>query len=345
MNLPAVDVYGATGHTGKFVLRELERRGFATVPIGRNHQLVASDGRPSYRGPWRQAACDDPDALDAALDGVAAVINCAGPFLDTAPAVVEAALHRRIHYFDITAEQRSARQSLATYQEEARQCGTVVVPAFAFFGGLADLLAAEVTRDVRSLVRIEVGVALDSWHPTAGTRKTGERNAARRLIIEGGALSPLPHPGPMREWLFPEPFGLQPVRAVPLSEIITISRHIAAPNICSYMNMAPLRDLNDGQVSAPHASDPSGRSSQRFIMHVCALSTDDRSEIAAAGRDIYAVTAPLVVEACVRVLRTPPAAGGTFAPAELFDTTDFLAALSADLRITRARGALRPTEQ
>lgn len=100
--MSSIAIYGAAGHTAGFVRRELERRRFTVVPIG------------------REVDCGDPDALDRALEGVSAVINCAGPFADTAPALVEAALRRKIHYLDISAEQRSVRQTLATYHDEAR---------------------------------------------------------------------------------------------------------------------------------------------------------------------------------------------------------------------------------
>lgn len=324
MSARAVAVYGATGHTGSFVLRELTGRGYPTVPIGRSH--APQEG-------WRRASCDDPDALDEALRGTCAVINCAGPFLDTAPALIEAALRAGIQYFDISAEQRSVRQSLATYHDEARQRGTVVLPAMAFYGGLADLLASEATRGARSVDCIEVGVALDYWHPTKGTRETGDRNTARRLVVADGRLAPIPRPTPARDWGFPAPFGMQAVVAVPLSEIVTIHRHIAADNVCSYMNPAPLRDLEDPRTPVPAPSDPSGWSSQRFVMDVHALSGGRRSRVAVAGRNIYGITAPIVVEACARVLENPPAAGGAYAPAELFDSRSFLAALASHLRI------------
>ncbi|HEY2590888.1 MAG TPA: saccharopine dehydrogenase NADP-binding domain-containing protein [Steroidobacteraceae bacterium] len=341
MSAHAIAVYGASGHTGKFVLRELERRGYATVSIGRSQPPPSTDGHRDAPTDWRRASCDDPDALDDALRGTRAVINCAGPFLDTAPALIEAALRVGIHYFDVAAEQRSVRQSLATYDEEARQRGTVVLPAMAFYGGLADLLAAEATRGARSVDRIEIGVALDYWHPTEGTRETGDRNTARRLVIADGRLTPAPRPAPVRDWTFPEPFGMQTVVAVPLSEIVTIHRHIAARDVCSYMNLAPLRDLEDPRTPPPTASDSTGRSSQRFVMDVHASSGNRRTRIAAAGHDIYAVTAPIVVEACVRVLADPPAKGGAFAAAQLFDANDFLAALAPHLEVMRpldARG-------
>ena len=46
-------------------------------------------------------------SLDRSLAVAAAVINCAGPFLETADAVSAAALRARIHYLDVTAEQLS----------------------------------------------------------------------------------------------------------------------------------------------------------------------------------------------------------------------------------------------
>jgi hypothetical protein len=128
---------------------------------------------------------------------------------------------------------------------------------------------------------------------------------------------------------------VQRVVAVPLSEIVTIHRHVAVRHVWSYMNSAPLRDIEDPRTPGPTASDPSGRSSQRFIMDVQATSGDRRTRIAIAGYDIYAVTAPIVVEACVRVLRDPPTTGGAYAPGELFNADDFLAALAPHLKIIR----------
>jgi short subunit dehydrogenase-like uncharacterized protein len=333
MNAYPIAVYGATGHTGRFVVRELERRGYPTVSISRN-QALSNDGQDAVRD-WRRASCNDPDALDEALLGTCAVINCAGPFLDTAPALVEAALRAGIHYFDITAEQRSVRQSFATYDEEARQRGTVVLPAMAFYGALADLLAVEATLGAHVVDCIEIGVALDYWHPTEGTRETGDRNTARRLVVAEGRLTPISRPAPIRDWTFPEPFGLQEVVAVPLSEIVTIYRHIPVRKACSYMNSAPLRDLEDPQTPPPTASDSSGQSSQRFVMDVHAASGDRRTRISAIGRDIYAITAPIVAEACVRVLEDPPATGGAYAPGEIFEANGFLAALAPHLEIMR----------
>src|SRR6516225_6524612 len=130
-----VAVYGAAGHTARFVLAELERRGLPAVAVGRNAATLPADV------PARVAAVDDAAALDAAFAGCAVVINCAGPFLDTAAPVIAAALRAGAHYLDVTAEQASAMDVFERFDAPARAAGVAVIPAAGFYGGLADLLA------------------------------------------------------------------------------------------------------------------------------------------------------------------------------------------------------------
>jgi hypothetical protein len=222
---------------------------------------------------------------------------------------------------------------LATYDAKAVKKGIVVLPAIAFYGGLADLLATRICTEFRDVDEILVGVALDYWHPTAGTRDTGQRNTARRVVVSGGRLAPLPHTPARAHWRFPPPFGDLAVTSVPLSEIIVISRHIAARTIESFMNEAPLRDLRNADTPPPTSSEASGRSSQTFVMDVYSSGDGTSRRITASGRDIYAVSAPLVVEACMRVVSERSRAGGAFAPGQLFDPQDFLSALSSDIGV------------
>jgi hypothetical protein len=70
-------------------------------------------------------------------------------------------------------------------------------------------------------------------------------------------------------------------------------------------------------------------------MDVVASGEGRSQRIAAFGQDIYAVSAPLVVEACVRVLSQDHPKRGTYAPAEIFDPQDFLAAVRSDIRVER----------
>src|SRR5215831_17360796 len=89
---PVVAVFGATGHTGRFVIAELLRREMTPIAIARNAAALSAANFPESEVFRRQATVDDAPSLDRALHGAQAVINCAGPFVDTADAVTSAAL-------------------------------------------------------------------------------------------------------------------------------------------------------------------------------------------------------------------------------------------------------------
>lgn len=326
-----VAVFGATGHTGRFVVAELLRRGLRPVAIGRDGTALAALGFADRGIATRTATIDNPASLDRAFDGVGAVINCAGPFLDTADAVAAAAMRCRIHYLDVTAEQPSAQATLDNHDAAAREAGRLVIPAMGFFGGLADLLATAAMGDWDHADDIRVGIALDSWHPTQGTRITGERNTARRLVISNGRLAPLPQPAPETSWKFPAPFGDQDVVEVTLSEVILIARHLQVAELHTYLGRTSLQDLRDPTTPPPKAADASGRSAQIFLADVVVRKDGRTRRAIAHGRDIYAFSAPLVVEALRRILEGEVGASGAHAPGAIFDARAFLQALAPEL--------------
>jgi hypothetical protein len=75
------------------------------------------------------------------------------------------------------------------------------------------------------------------------------------------------------------------------------------------------------------AADESGRSSQIFLVEVVARNGSEERRAIARGRDIYAITAPIVVEAAERVLDGRFKASGVAAAGEVFDARDFLRSL------------------
>lgn len=170
-NSATVAVFGATGHTGRFVVAELLRREMRPIAVARNPEALAAADFPE-RVDRRPATIDDSDSLDRALHSAQTVINCAGPFVDTAEAVAAAAMRAKIHYLDVCAEQLAASGTLEKFDEPARKAGVVVVPSVAFYGGLPDLMATAALGQWDSADSIEIMIGLDSWHPTAGTRIT-----------------------------------------------------------------------------------------------------------------------------------------------------------------------------
>jgi Saccharopine dehydrogenase NADP binding domain len=326
----SIAVYGATGHTGQFVVRQAHRRGLPVVAVGR------SLGRLEETAPLavarRVAGLDDAAGLQEAFTGCAVVINCAGPFLDTAPAVAHAALRAGCHYVDVTAEQGSAQATFADLDAPARAAHRVVIPAAGFYGGLADLLAGALAAP-GAIDEITVAIALDRWWPTAGTRRTGVRNTAPRLVVTNGQLTPLSPSTPssaaaaVPTWRFAPPLGEHAMVELPFSEIITLAHHLEARTIRSLLNRSALADIRDASTPPPTAVDDRGRSAQRFELAVRLVQHGATKMAAARGQDIYAVTAPIVIATAERLLAPSYQRIGALALAEAVEPLELLRSL------------------
>jgi NAD(P)-dependent dehydrogenase (short-subunit alcohol dehydrogenase family) len=323
-----VTVFGAYGHTGRFVVAELCRRGFTPILSGRDAAKLKDVGDAHAGLEVRVATVDDSASLDRAVSGAVAVINCAGPFVDTAGPVIDAALRASMHYLDVAAEQAAVLAVFERYASAARDAGVVVAPAMAFYGGLGDLLATAAIGDWDAADEICIATALDSWKPTRGTRLTGERNPGQHFIFSKNKLE-RGEAAAARKWNFPAPFGEQDVVGLALAETITIPRHLRTPEVRVYINVASIADIRDPKTPAPIAADESGRSSQIFVMEAMARKGSAERRAMVRGRDIYASAAPIVVEATQRVVSGLAKKIGVVAAGEAFAAQDFLRALSA----------------
>lgn len=324
-DIPRVLVYGATGHTGRFVVDELLRRGI-TPAVGGREEVKLRARWPSLE--QRVFTLDDPALIAKQLADIDVVVNCAGPFLDTALPLATAAVGSDAHYLDITAEQPVVQQLYDALHAPARVAGVVVVPALAFYGGLADLMVTTLLAEEESPAEVTVAIGLDHWWPTAGTRATGERNTAVRLVVEEGRLVPLADPAQTATWRFGGTLGEQQVVELPFSEAITIHRHLPVKRLTSYLNTNSLAELRRADTPPPTADDARGRSRQQFMVDVAVRWGEVERRMRLAGRDIYAVTAPIVAEGVARLLDGRFAQAGALAPGQAFDAGELLRAVS-----------------
>ncbi|GGM55468.1 saccharopine dehydrogenase [Micromonospora sonchi] len=331
-------VFGAYGHTGRFVVAELRERGYVPLLLGRDRDklLALAQAQPGLE--VRPASVDDPASLDRALNGAAAVINCAGPFASTAAPLVKAALRAGLPYVDVAAEIEANVDTFAHFAERARAAGAVVVPAMAFFGGLGDLLVTTAMGDWTAADEAHIAYGLSSWHPTAGTLASGavsaQRRDGQRVRYADGRLEYHDDELPTMEWSFPAPLGPQQVIAeFTMADVVTVPSHLAVPHVRTYMTTKAAADLFAPDPSAPTAADERGRSAQTFVVDVLVRSGDAERRAVVAGQDIYAVSAPLAVEAVDRILTGRTRATGVVSAGAAFDAPDFLRALSAHLSL------------
>ena len=115
-----------------------------------------------------------------------------------------------------------------------------------------------------------------------------------------------------------------------MADSATIPTHLDTPEISTYMSSNALDDLSAPDPSGPVAVDEHGRSAQTFLVEVVARSGNAERRTMASGRDIYAVTAPLVVEAAFRILSGTGDTAGVASVGARFDAADFLGSLSPD---------------
>lgn len=317
-----IAVYGAAGHTGTFVVNELRRRGMEVRAVARDIARIPPDV------PAIAASVTDPGSLDRAFAGCKIVINCAGPFLVTAEPIVEAALRAKASYLDVTAEQPAAMSLFDKYDERARDAGVSIIPAAGFYGGLADLMASALVGNEHA-DEITIAVALDHWWPTEGTRITGERNKSPRMMVDQGQLTPIALPPEMIRWDFGPPFGTQQMVELSFSEAVTIAHHVSVESLHSYFSTAALDELRSAATPGPTAVDADGRSSQRFAVEVVARTGKQTGRAIATGQDIYASSAPIVVEAATRMLSPLFLHRGALSLGQAFEPKDFLDALAA----------------
>ncbi|MEH0936158.1 saccharopine dehydrogenase family protein [Micromonospora psammae] len=339
----SVAVFGAYGHTGRFVVTELRARGFVPLLLGRDAEKLRALAASHPGLEHLVTSVDDPASLDQALQGAAAVVNSAGPFASTAAPIIEAALRAGIPYVDVAAEIEANLDTFTHFADRAEAAGVAVVPAMAFFGGLGDLLVTTAMGDWTAADEAHVAYGLSSWHPTAGTLASGtvsrERRDGRRVRYTGGRLEYYVAEGdlPTLDWDFPAPVGRRRVLGeFTMADVVTVPSHLSIPEVRTYMTTDAATDL--AAAGAPTAVDALGRSAQTFTVDVVVRCGDTRRRVVASGQDIYAVSAPLAVEAVRRILAGRTRTSGVASAGKMFDAPDFLRALSAHLNTRSPSG-------
>jgi short subunit dehydrogenase-like uncharacterized protein len=224
-------IYGANGYTGDLIAREAARRGQRPVLAGRDGAAVAA--LAALLGlEHRRFALDDPGAVAGGLEGVTAVLHCAGPFTVTAPPMIAACLQRRVHYLDITGE-IDVFEGAAARHEEVRRAGVMLLPGVGFDVVPSDCLAAHLKRRLPTASRLTLGL-LSSGRLSRGTASTTIEHAHRGgLVRRGGVLTRVPSGWRTRPIDFGR--GARPAINIPWGDVSTAFHSTAIPNIEVYL--------------------------------------------------------------------------------------------------------------
>jgi short subunit dehydrogenase-like uncharacterized protein len=174
-------IYGANGYTGRLAGRYAKDHDLSPVVAGRHGEpiraLAAELG-------FESRVFDLADEAIAAknLEGIAAVLHCAGPFSATSRPMLAACLRAGTHYLDITGE-IAVLEAIHSRKEEIRNAGIVAVPAVGFDVVPTDCLAAMLKRDLPSATHLRL-----AFKPRYGKLSPGTTKTMFEGLPEGGRI-------------------------------------------------------------------------------------------------------------------------------------------------------------
>ncbi|MFO0877053.1 MAG: saccharopine dehydrogenase NADP-binding domain-containing protein [Gemmataceae bacterium] len=252
-------IYGANGYTGSLIARMATARGHRPILAGRNLQvrdLAAELGLES-----RLVSLDDASALDAALEGVSAVLHCAGPFSRTADPMARACLRTRRHYLDITGE-IGVFEHLASLNQQARTSKIVLMPGVGFDVVPTDCLAAHLKQRLPDATHL--ALAFQSLGGVSrGTATTLVENLHRGgAIRRNGLIVPVPSCWKTRAINFRR--GRTIAITIPWGDVATAWHTTGIPNIETYV-AAPLVVRMATWLSRPFTSWLAASPVQRWL--------------------------------------------------------------------------------
>ncbi len=237
--VPASDpilLYGATGYTGRLILAEAVRQGLHPILCGRDAAALAALAE-QYGLDYRVARLGDPYGLQHALRDVRVVLHTAGPFSQTAAAMVDACLQSGTHYLDIGGE-AAVIDALTRRHAEARRRQIMIMPGAGFDVVPSDCLAAHVAAQLPRAQRLAIGVR-GLRLASRGSAKTFIEQAGREILVRRGGLMASVAPGAL-EHAFDYGEGPQPSVNVTWGDVVTAFYTTGIPNIEVYFESSPL---------------------------------------------------------------------------------------------------------
>ncbi|MBI3549662.1 MAG: saccharopine dehydrogenase NADP-binding domain-containing protein [Elusimicrobia bacterium] len=336
-------VYGATGYSGTLVAEEAARRGLRPILAGRDPAKVAALGQ-ALGFDTRVFPCDAPGTILPQLDGVGAVLHCAGPFSATSRPMFKACLQAGVHYLDIAGEIRVFERILSR-PEACRERGIVAIPGVGFDVVPTDCLAAALKRELPEATHLTLAIHI-AGPPSPGSFKTlTEGLHAGGLVRKDGRLMSVP--AAYRTRVVDFPLGRRKAVMAPWADLASAFYSTGIPNIETYICIAPTivalirgskylkpllatpavqRLIQRGIERTVRGPTRAEREKHRYEIWAEAVDGSGRRAVrTAVTPNGYSVTADAALRAACRVLEGT-IAPGAYAPSQAFGA-DFLSEL------------------
>lgn len=226
-------IYGANGYTGRLIAESAVASGWKPVLAGRDATKIEAVAK-QLDCPCRAFALDSAEATANHLDGLSAVLHCAGPFSQTARPMIEACLLAGVNYLDITGEW-DVIEFAAEQHDRAVTAGISVMPAVGFDVVPSDCLAAQLAAALPTATELELAFAGGS-SISPGTAKTmlaGMSSGGR--VRKNGRIIRVPVAWQTKQ--IPFPSGNRQTVTIPWGDVAAAFHTTGIPNIQVYTAM------------------------------------------------------------------------------------------------------------
>jgi short subunit dehydrogenase-like uncharacterized protein len=265
------------------------------------------------------------------------VLSCAGPFVHTSRALVEACLAAGVHYLDITGE-IPVFEAVLRRGEAARAAGVALLPGVGFDVVPSDCLAAKLAAALPEAVELELAFTSVGGSWSAGTLKTMVEGLPHLgAIRRGGKIVPVP--AAWDEKTIPFGCGRRRAVTIPWGDVSTAWHTTGIPDVRVYTALPPrmiawlrrlrfllpvlgagvvkrrISELVEARFRGP---DEQARESARMYLWGRAADTAGaEATLTMETPEGYTLTAAAAVE-CVRRLLAGEVEPGAWTPARAF---------------------------
>ncbi len=177
-------IYGATGYTGRMAAEQAKAQGLDVVIGGRNAQrltALAAQLDVAYR-----VFTADEQAAES-LTGIDVLLNFAGPFAQTAGALMHACIKAGVDYLDITAEINVYRLA-ERLGAPAAEAGVMLLPGVGWDVVPTDCLAMHVAQRVANPQSLKIALQVAGSMSRGSALSVSEIIGAGLMVRVDGAL-------------------------------------------------------------------------------------------------------------------------------------------------------------
>jgi short subunit dehydrogenase-like uncharacterized protein len=164
-------IYGATGYTGQLIVREAIRLGEKPLLAGRSSEKLSLLAKETGLD-WVAFDLNNTKALLEQLANTELLLQCAGPFTNFAPKIIEACLKAGTHYTDL-ANEIPVFEYIQRMDGEAKKNNVALVSGIGFGVIASNCLLKLVHEKLPRATKAEVGLHIESAHTSLAAKETG----------------------------------------------------------------------------------------------------------------------------------------------------------------------------